>query len=94
MAGSLLAEWLTSLPLGAGLRLMTEKYRPWTFQVALVYFKMGRFSMRHRGATDRESDRARGESLCEKAIENKVCWNGGSLVLKSIEVRYDAVIKG
>lgn len=43
MAGSTLAEWLTSLPL----RLMTEKYRPWTFQVALVYFKVGRFSMRH-----------------------------------------------
>ena len=97
--GSLPTEWLTCLPLGAGFRWMTEMHRPWTFQAALrirvlLYLKMGRFSVRHRRVTDGESGWTKGESLYKKATENQVGQKGGSLVLKSIVVRHDAIIQG
>ena len=50
--------------------------------------------MRRRGVIDGESGWTKGESLCKKATENQVCQKGGSLVLKSIEVRHNAKIQG
>lgn len=61
---------------------------------ALLYFKMGRFSRRHRGETEGESDLAGDESSLRKQQKTRFAAQGGRLVLTSTEVRHDAVMKG